>query len=179
MTNIFKKLSFVATSAVLGFTVIHANPVNAASIIYDLEISIDSGFLDGETYSGFFEFDDSVLTGIGEEFLSVSNISFDFGGVNYTETDGLTDPEVVFFNGDFLGLSWSDDQFFFVEGFFDPSDAFFAYNIPQGVGVGDIAYTLRPDTPVSTPVSTPEPTALFSLLALGATGCSGVLKKRK
>ena len=49
MTNIFKKLSFVATTAVLGFTVIHANPVNAASMIYDLEVSIDSGFLDGET----------------------------------------------------------------------------------------------------------------------------------
>ncbi|NEO03403.1 MAG: PEP-CTERM sorting domain-containing protein, partial [Moorea sp. SIO3I7] len=40
-------------------------------------------------------------------------------------------------------------------------------------------YTLRADTPASTPVSTPEPTAVFSLLALGATGCSGVLKKRK
>ncbi|NEO61561.1 MAG: PEP-CTERM sorting domain-containing protein [Moorea sp. SIO4G2] len=179
MTNILKKLSFVATSAVLCFTVIHANPVNAASIIYDLEVSIDSGFLDGETYSGFFEFDDSGLTGIDEEFLSVSNISFDFDGVNYTETDGLSDPEAVFFDGDFLGLSWSDDEFSFIAGFFELGEAFFAYDIPQGAGAGDIAYTLRPDTPVSTPASTPEPTAVFSLLALGATGCSGVLKKRK
>ncbi|WP_083305439.1 PEP-CTERM sorting domain-containing protein [Moorena producens] len=176
MTNILKKLSFVATSAVLGFTVIHANPVNAASIIYDLEVSIDSGFLDGETYSGFFEFDDSGLTGIDEEFLSVSNISFDFDGVNYTETDGLSDPEAVFFDGDFLGLSWSDDEFSFIAGFFELSEALFTYDLPQGAGAGDIAYTLRPDTPVA---STPEPTAVFSLLALGATGCSGVLKKRK
>ncbi|NEN90926.1 MAG: PEP-CTERM sorting domain-containing protein, partial [Okeania sp. SIO3H1] len=77
MTNIFQKLSFVATSAVLSLSVINANPVNAASIIYDFEVSIDSGVLDGETYSGFFEFDDSALTGIGEEFLSVSKLSSD------------------------------------------------------------------------------------------------------
>ncbi|NEO02637.1 MAG: PEP-CTERM sorting domain-containing protein [Moorea sp. SIO3I7] len=179
MTNILKKLSLVATSAVLGFTVIQANPVNAASMIYDLEVSIDSGVLAGETYSGFFDFDDSGLTGIDEEFLSVSNISFDFGGVNYTETNSLSDPEAVFFDGDFLGLSWSDDEFSFIAGFFELGEAFFAYDIPQGAGAGDIAYTLRPDTPVSTPASTPEPTAVFSLLALGATGCSGVLKKRK
>ncbi|NEO41818.1 MAG: PEP-CTERM sorting domain-containing protein [Moorea sp. SIOASIH] len=149
-------------------------------MIYDFEVSIYSGFLDGETYSGSFEFDDSGLTGIPRnEFLSVSNISFDFDGVNYTETDGLSDPKAVFFNGDFFGLSWSDDEFSFVAGFFELGEAFFVYDIPQEFAQGDIAYTLRPDTPASTPVSTPEPTALFSLLALGATGCSGVLKKRK
>ncbi|NEP52377.1 MAG: PEP-CTERM sorting domain-containing protein [Moorea sp. SIO3C2] len=174
MTNIFNTLSFVATSAVIGFTVIQANPVNAASMTYDFEVPIDSGFLVGETYSGFFEFDDSALTGLGEEFLSVSNISFDFDGVKYTETDGF--PEAVFFNGDFLGLSFSTDEFFFIPGFFDLSEALFRYNTEQGTGTGDLAYTLRPDTPVA---STPEPTAVFSLLALGATGCSGVLKKRK
>ncbi|NET45290.1 hypothetical protein [Okeania sp. SIO2B3] len=175
MTNIFQKLSFVATSTVLTLSVINANPVNAASITYDFEVTIDSGVLFGGTYSGSFEFDDSAVTGMGEEFLSVSDISFDFLGVNYTETDGLFDPEAVFFDGDFLGLSFSTDEFFFVEGFFDSSDAFFAYDIGAGTGAGDITYTLRPDTPVSTP----EPTAVFSLLALSAAGCSGVLKNRK
>ncbi|NEP89471.1 MAG: PEP-CTERM sorting domain-containing protein [Okeania sp. SIO2C2] len=175
MNNIFQKLSFVATSVVLGLAVINTNPVNAASIIYDFEVSIDSGVLDGETYSGFFEFDDSALTGIGEEFLSVSELSFDFLDVNYTETDGF--PKVVFLDGDFLGLNFETDaEFSFIADFFDLSEAFFAYNIPgQGAGAGDIAYNLRPDIPVSTP----EPTAVFSLLALGTAGCSGVLKNRK
>lgn len=177
MTNIFQNFSFVATSAVLGLAVINANSVNAASIIYDFEVSIDSGYLAGETSSGFFEFDDSELTGIGDEFLSVSNISFDFLGVNYSKTDSLSDPEVVFFDGDFLGLSFSTDaEFSFIPGFFDLSEAYFSYDIPGEIdGAGNIAYTLRPDTPASTP----EPTAIFGLLALGVTGCSGILKKRK
>lgn len=142
---------------------------------YDFEVSIDFGSLVGETYSGFFEFDDSGLRGIGEEFLSVSNTSFDFDGLNYSETDGF--PEVLFFDGDLLGLSFSTAGFSFIPGFFDLNEAFFAYDIPgQGNGTGDVTYTLRPDTPVA---STPEPTAVFSLLALGATGCSGVFKKKK
>ncbi|NEP82897.1 MAG: PEP-CTERM sorting domain-containing protein, partial [Okeania sp. SIO3B3] len=48
--------------------------------------------------------------------------------------------------------------------------------VQGGPASGYVAYTLRPDSP---PVSTPEPTAVFSLLALGAAGCSGVLKNRK
>jgi len=175
MTNIFQKFSIIATSKVFSLLVVNTNPVNAASIIYDFEVNNLDGSLAGQTYSGFFEFDDSALTGIGEEFLSVSELSFDFLGVNYTETDDF--PEVVFFDGDFLGLVFATDvEFTFSEGFVDSSDAFFTYDVSgQGGGSGDIAYTLRPYTPVSTP----EPTAVFSLLALGAVGGSGVLKKRK
>ncbi len=179
MTNIFQKLSFVATSAVLSLAVIHTNSANAASVIYDFEVNNLDGTLAGETFSGFFEFDDSALTGIGDEFLSVSELSFDFLGVNYTENDGILSPEVLFVDGEFFGLDFSTDVVFsFLPGFFELGDAFFEYDTPgEGVGSGDITYTLRPDTPIS--VSTPEPTAVFSLLALGAVGCSGVLKKRK
>ena len=106
MTNIFQKLSFVVTTTVLSLSVINANPINAASIIYDFEVNNLDSSLVGETYSGFFEFDDSTLTGINEEFLSVSELSFNFLGVNYTETDSLYDTEAIFFNGDFLGLSF-------------------------------------------------------------------------
>ncbi|NES88809.1 hypothetical protein [Okeania sp. SIO2B9] len=134
MTNIFQKLSFVATTTVLSLSVINTNPVNAVSIIYDFEVNNLDGSLAGETYSGFFEFDDSALTGIGEEFLSVSELSFDFLGINYTEADGF--PEVVFLDGDFLGLNFETDaEFSFLEGLFDSSDPFFSYNIPgQGEG---------------------------------------------
>ncbi|WP_094678477.1 PEP-CTERM sorting domain-containing protein [Hydrocoleum sp. CS-953] len=176
MTNILQKLSFVATSAVLGITVINANPVNAASIIYDFEVNNLDGSLAGETYSGYFEFDGSALTGSGEELLSVSELSFDFLGVNYTENDGIF-SDVVFLDGEFLGLDFSTDAVFsFIPGLFDLGDAFFEYDtLGEGVGTGDIIYTLRQEPPASTP----EPTAVFSLLALGAVGGSGVLKKRK
>ncbi len=170
MTNLFQKFSFFATTTVLSLALIHTNPANAASIIYDFEVNNLDGSLAGETFSGFFEFDDSNL--------SVSQFSFDFEGVNYTEDD-LIDPE-VFFDGQFLGLISdvidTDVEFSFLEAIPEISEpAAFIYFINGQEGAGDITYTLRPDTPVSTP----EPTAVFSLLALGAAGCSGVLKKRK
>ncbi len=170
MTNIFKKLSFVATSTVLSLAVINANPANAASIIYDFEVNNLDGFLAGATYSGFLEFDDSNL--------SVSQFSFDFEGVNYTEAN-LIDPEVNF-DGQFLGLISdvidTDVEFSFLEAVPEIDEpAAFIYFIDGQEAGGDITYTLRSDTPVSTP----EPTAVFSLLALGVVGCSGVLKKRK
>ncbi|NEQ40082.1 MAG: PEP-CTERM sorting domain-containing protein [Okeania sp. SIO3I5] len=170
MTNIFQKLSFVATSAILGLTVINANPVNAASITYDFEVNNLDGFLAGETYSGFLEFDDSNLL--------VSQFSFDFEGVNYTEAD-LIDPEVLF-DDQFLGLISdvidTDVEFSFLEAVPEIDEpATFIYFIDGQEAGGDITYTLRQESPVSTP----EPTAVFSLLALGAVGSSGILKKRK
>ncbi|NET17667.1 MAG: PEP-CTERM sorting domain-containing protein, partial [Okeania sp. SIO1H6] len=170
MTNIFQKLSFIATTTVLSIAVIHTNPASAASIIYDFEVNNLDGFLAGETYSGFLEFDDSNL--------SVSQFSFDFEGVNYTEAN-LIDPEVLF-DDQFLGLITdvidTDVEFSFTEA--DPEisePATFIYLIDGQEAGGDITYTLRQESPVSTP----EPTAVFSLLALGAAGCSGVLKKKK
>ncbi len=147
MTNLFQKFAFVTASTVVGMAVINSNPVHAASISYDVEVIIDSGSLTGETYTGFFTFDDSRLTGIGEEFLSVSQISFDFNGVNYTETDDFFGPEVLFFDGDFLGLSFSTDaEFSFIPGFFDLEESFFSYNISGEVdGAGDINYNLVPE----------------------------------
>ncbi len=144
MTNLFEKFSFVAASTVISLTVIHSHPVNAASVIYNFEVSIDSGFLASETYSGTFSFDDSGLIGIGEEFLSVSDLTFNFNGTEYNEADGV--PEVAFFDGDFLGLSFSiDAKFSLIPGFFDISEAEFFYEKLEGAGAGDITYNAIPE----------------------------------
>jgi hypothetical protein len=173
MTNIFQKLSFVVTTTVLSLSVINANPINAASIIYDFEVNnlnnLD-GSLVGETYSGFFEFDDSTLTGINKEFLFVSELSFNFLGVNYTETDSLFDTKAIFVNGDFLGLSFFNSSL--DGGLLRLQEADFMYSNVEFV-IGDITYTLSQNTPKSIP----EPTAVFSLLALGAIGSIRILKK--
>ncbi|MDJ0598374.1 MAG: PEP-CTERM sorting domain-containing protein [Crocosphaera sp.] len=143
MTNLFNKFALMSASTFLCLTV----PVHAASITYNFEVSIDSGSLAGETYTGSFIFDDSGLTGIGDEFLSVSRISFDFDGVNYTETDDSFGPEVLFFDGDFLGLSFSTDaEFSLIPGFFELEEALFSYNLPGQVdGAGDVNYNLVPE----------------------------------
>ena len=172
MTNIFQKLSFVVTTTVLSLSVINANPINAASITYDFEVNnIVGGSLVGETYSGFFEFDNSTstLTGNNEESFSVSELSFNFLGVNYTE-DSLSGTQAIFDNGEFSGLS------FF--GMLDGSmlklrKDQFTFATISGSGLmastGDITYTNT--------TTIPEPTAVFSLLALGAIGSIRILKK--
>jgi len=173
MTNIFQKLSFVVTTTVLSLSVINANPINAASITYDFEVNnIVGGFLVGETYSGFFEFDNSTLTGNNEESLSVSELSFNFLGVNYTE-DSLSGTQAIFDNGDFLGLRFFgmlDDSMFSM---LKLQENDFTYATISGLDLiassGDITYTNT--------TTIPEPTAVFSLLALGAIGSIRILKK--
>ena len=169
MTNIFQKLSFVVTTTVLSLSVINANPINAASITYDFGGIISAGGLVGETYSGFFEFDNSTLTGNDEESFSVSDLSFNFLGVNYTE-DSLSGTEAIFDNGDFSGLNFAGT----VDGsFLQLTEGNFTFvTFPSGFpdfSTGDITYTNT--------TTIPEPTAVFSLLALGAMGSIRILKK--
>ncbi len=142
INSIFK--SFVVTSStVLSLTVINLNSVDAASIFYDFEVNNLDGSLAGQTFPGAFSFEDSSLIGIGEEFLPVSDFSFTFEGIDYTEADL---PEVAFFDGDFLGLSFApNSSFSLVPGFFDVSEAFLAYDLDSGSGTGDINYHLVPE----------------------------------
>ncbi|NEQ47640.1 MAG: hypothetical protein F6K00_30495 [Leptolyngbya sp. SIOISBB] len=174
MKSLSTQLAYtVGAVAVSLFAV--AAPTNAASVIYDFEVNNLDGSLAGETFSGFFEFDDSGLLGSGNEFLAVSDLSFSFfNGDIFTETDGT--PEAAFLDGDFLGLSFSTDaEFSLIPGFFDLSEAFFSYDTPvEGVGTGDIVYTLRdPD------VSVPEPVSALALLVVGALGASATLKHQR
>merc|ERR1712178_588335 len=147
MTNIFQKLSFVVTTTVLSLSVINANPINAASITYDFEVNVSTGSLLGDTYSGSFEFDDSTLTDVGEESLSVSELSFNLLGVNFTEASFFNPVLARFDDGDFSYLT-----------------------LPNGsLSRGEITYTNT--------TTIPEPTAVFSLLALGSIGSIRILKK--
>ena len=140
-----------------------ASPAGAANITYDFTVNPTFGPLLGESYSGSFTFDDANLIGFGEEFISVDSFSFSFLGVDYTEADGApNEPEVAFFDGSFLGLGFNEDDFSFVPGFFDLSEAFFTYDLASGSGDGDIIYTQVPDQQ-----SVPEPASVLALLAIG------------
>lgn len=174
MKSLSNKLAYTVGAAAVSLFAVAA-PATAASVIYDIEVNLDSGFLSGETFTGFFEFDDSGLTGSGEEYLAVSDLSFDFNGDDFTEDDG--NPEVLFFDGDFLGLEFSTDAAFsFVPGFFDLSEAEFFYDVPDQVaGAGDVVYTLRDDSGMSVP----EPASALALLAVGALGASSTLRHKR
>lgn len=151
-----------------------AVPANAASVIYDFEVNLDSGFLNGETFTGFFEFDDGGLTGSGDELLTVSDLSFSFNGDDFTEADGT--PEVLFVDGIFFGLEFSTSEFSFITDFFDPDAAFFTYDVPgQIAGAGDVISTLRDDSGVSVP----EPASALALLVVSALGASSTLRHKR
>ncbi len=95
-----------------------AKPTQAALVNYGFTVNATSGSNPGQ-YFGSFQYDDSILTGLGEETLGVSNglsILFDYLGTQYTEAsdfDYPSSPVVSFTNGDLSGLSYLvEDQFF-------------------------------------------------------------------
>lgn len=168
-------LALATTAASL--TTIAVNQVNAATITYDLEVNNLDGSLSGDSFTGSFSFDDDSLLGSGDDFISIDNLSFDFLGTTYTENDDNSafGAEAAFFNGEFLGLSYSTDvSFSFVPGFFSLSDSFFAYDLGSGdVGTGDLVYNLQSTNP--NPV--PEPATVIGLLTTAILGNN--LRKNK
>lgn len=168
MNKILQCFTICTASLALSCASTSFNSAQAAAINYTFQTSIDSGSLLGNTYLGSLSYDDSSLVGSGSEFIPVSEVSFNFEGVNYTNANSA---EVSFFDGDFLGLSFSPVPLFSITpGFFDLSEALFAYDLSGGNGgFGNVLYTL-------TPTSVPEPTTVVSLLILGTWGAFSSLK---
>jgi hypothetical protein len=174
MTNAFQKFAVTSASAVFSFAALNANLTQAATVTYDFDVSVDSGPLLNETYMGSLSFDDSALSGSGSELLSLSDLTFNFLGIDYTEAD---DPnaDVEFLDGNFLGLSFSlNPTFSFVPGFSDVSEALFTYDIAQGAGAGDATYNLRTGQ-----TSVPEPASGIGLLTLTILGTVSRLKHKQ
>lgn len=171
MSNLFQKFIF-STSTIASIVLTNVDNAHGTLITYDFDVSIDSGSLTGETYTGFFNYDDSGLTSSGEEFIPVLSLNFNFLGENYTKDDEVANTEVLFFDGELLGLSYNTDIFSVIPGFFDISESFFVYDtLVEGTGAGDILYSLRDSS-----ASVPEPGSIFSLFALGIIS-SAITKK--
>lgn len=117
----------------------------AAERNYTFSGLLDSGAYSGEAFSGSFSFDDAALTGLNDEYLNLSSLNFSFLGHGYTQADADLAPEAAFLDGTFLGLnvtvSATDPQFSLIAGFFDPTEAYFAYQPSLGsAGYGSVSY---------------------------------------
>jgi hypothetical protein len=165
------KLTLVITGISLGLSVWTFPSAQAAQLTYDFTVDIDSGSLQGQTFSGFFRFEESSLTGNGFESVALTTnnngeVSFEFNNTLYTQNDDPFDPTAEFNNNQLLGLSYVvPDTFSFELDFFN-QQAYF-YTAPSATGndgAGDVSFSLRDSN--AEPI--PEPTTVVgSALALG------------
>ena len=133
---------------------------------YTYDILIDSGPLQPHSYSGSSAYDTKTF--------NLTSFSFNFEGTQYDASDD-PDATVSIDNGVFLGLEYAIDTppaFSFVPGFFDVSDASFAYDLVPGTGqagFGSLTFTrvVGPETP-----AVPGPLPL-----IGAAACFGYSRR--
>lgn len=142
------QIAVAATSLFLGSNlIIDAKPAQALSNPFNFDVNVNSGALNGNTYSGSFSYDDATLTGSGSESVTVDSLNFTFEGTPYTEADDIgSGAEAIFEGGTFLGLNYSTSAAFsFAPGFTSASEATFNYNVSgTGTGAGPITYTAVP-----------------------------------
>ena len=148
MTNIHKNYRLIPKTRdlLLSCTTINSNTIDtngkAGSVKYDFEVSPYRGKLVGKYYYGSFSFNGSELIGKVIEFIKLENFDFSFLGIDYSKTD-LLFAYAVFRESNFLGLTVSGEHFSFICGFFDLSEASFAYNINFSFGVANVTFSLR------------------------------------
>jgi len=188
MKNNLKTILTTGAGIVLSLILTEANPASAATISYDFSVDIKEGLLTGQTYTGFFSYDDEsepVGFGYGSEEFFLTEFEFNFNEVEYTldnpvvATGGLLAVRRPFFvsgnfnpaieptlvvgtetNGGFGPRDW-----FFGSSVFAPGQAEFEYRLDSaGSFRGDVAYVLREPTTVPEPGTT---TAVLSLFGLG------------
>ncbi len=87
------------------------NCSHAAIVTSDFTILVDTGSLAGNTYVGNFRYDDSTLTGIGDESISNSNGFFEFefewmGQLFREDSNPGFASRVEFIDGAFAGLGY-------------------------------------------------------------------------
>lgn len=91
---------------------LNVSPGFAEPVTYDYFVTVSQGPLAGNSFSGSFTYDDSILTGTGEETigveggLTVHSTFFDF---DYRETDDINYPNyptLTFENGEIKRLDF-------------------------------------------------------------------------
>ncbi len=170
------------TMALLAVLATAALPAQAQIQSYDFNGVIDSGEYINELFNGTFSFDDVSLTNLGTEDITLDSLNLNLLGSTFDQNNFLFDsPVATFEDGVFAGINWSYDafnpepdiQFSFISGFFDTSDAFFAYDTGFGSalsGTADVSYS-------TSVAAVPEPQTYAMLLA--GLGLIGYLRKRK
>jgi len=167
-------LGLASVALAVALTTLEAKPTQAAIVNYNFTVNDTSGANPGQ-YFGSFSYDDSYLTGIGEENLDVSNgllsVVFDYLGTRYTEVDDIdfptgTAPLVSFRDGQLLGLSYLVEDQFFIGG--DLDTPFVGGNNFYSIVSADLLSANQVGTVTYSTV--PEPLAVFGTAIASAAG---------
>lgn len=126
-----------------------APTAEAAIQNYMLTGTTESGPLAGQQYRASFSFDDALLGGVGEEWVSVTSFEAEVFGNSFAAAAMAETPTVNFLDGVLLGLNAVFDggspSFAFVGGFFEPGESYFAYDSALGAGFGSVAIAPIPE----------------------------------
>ncbi len=143
-----KRRHWICSTVMIAVGVLFSASVPAALLSYAFGGEFQDGLLVGAPgYAGSVQFDDSALTGVGEESISVTGLNFSFLGRDFDQRDaGAT---VWFSQRVFQGLSFVvttfDPAFTLAPGAIDVNDAYLAYDLAgQGSGFGSVSYATVP-----------------------------------
>lgn len=149
-----------------------ATSAAAAEVGYSFTVTVDSGGLTGQSYSGSFSYDDAqvpVASPFGGDLFALSSFSFAFVGGPFGAGD-LDYANAVIDGGLFTGLELGDATYSFLPAS-GPFAASFAYDLGGGnAGNGSIVFTPRV-------AQIPEP-GTAALLALGMMA-AGAWRRRQ
>jgi hypothetical protein len=162
MMNSWQRNAVITSGVVLSLAVQQVNSAQAAIVSYNLAGTIQNGLLTGQTFSGTFSYDNSLLTGLGFEFLDVSQVNLNFLGSTFTAVNADSNPTVEFLDGILLGLNFSTSSFtpeFSLIPASGSTEATFSYIGINDSGSGPVQYVLIP-----------EPSTVLGIIALGIGG---------
>ncbi|BCL35751.1 PEP-CTERM sorting domain-containing protein [Nostoc sp. MS1] len=171
-----KNLGLASFALAVSLATLEAKPTQAAVVNYNFTVDATSGGNPGQ-YFGSFSYDDSNLTGLGEESLDVSNgllsIKFDYLGTQYTEVDDIDFPTgvaplVSFRDGKVLGLSYLVENQFFIGG--DLDNPFLGGNIFYSVESANLFTAIPVGTVTYSTVPVSEPLAVVGTAIASAVG---------
>ncbi|MBT9317380.1 hypothetical protein [Leptothoe spongobia] len=168
MTRVSFKPAAATVGAYVLLTAITLEPSLAATFSLQVDLTeVFAGSLAvGDSFSGSFSFDETVLTGIGTEFLDVDSLEFGFLDETFTEASDPLGGLVGFENSQLLGLEFSVDPLQADSPSFGIFGTDFAYGeagsftFPDGLGT--VSYAAVPTT-----TDVPEASVVMGLLAMG------------
>ncbi len=203
LNSIFQRLTIAVATITLGSLIIKISSVQAATITYDFTTDLVSGYRSAvaselgipdnqELITGFFSYDDSTLTAMGEEIVRLNEGPVAFLNSSFWMQSNLRGPgsntfatfnngELIGLTADFIPVSFAGQSFevFSIRGQ-QITSTFSVEFRPSGVVIAgtlssNVQYFLRDRETTSIP----EPNTVLGTCIFGLVGLLKLAKKKR